>query len=368
MADTESAKKEESPSCASHLCGENKVWLVGILGLLVGMLVMYIAMPLFAPENAAGGLEGAEGADATAGGAFVFQEAKAQEIGQMLSDMFYVNTGEAIPVAYSRYEEKEAYAILYYSVEGTEMPVYVSKDYTYLYPAVYEVSKMKAQIAQAKSDLAALGLEEASSPSSAETEMPKAAEPKVELYVMSNCPYGNQAENGIRDVIYLLGEEIAFEPVYILSGSGGKYSSLHGQYELEQDIREKIVYNLYGEKKWIDFVYDVNANCFAGKTSSEAAASIGQCWKEAAARNGIDVGRVEAEFANNFNAIADREVAETSAAKVSGSPTLVMNGQKYQGGRTAEAYKSWICTGFTAEPEDCSHLLNSTAVASTGSC
>jgi hypothetical protein len=254
--------------------------------------------------------------------------------------------------------------VLYYTVEGSEMPVYVSKDYAYLYPNAMDVAELKTQIAQAKEDMAALELEEEQPPA----ELVKTAEPKVELYLMSNCPYGNQAENGINEVVYLLEQEIAFEPVYILSGSAGSYNSLHGPYELNQGIREKIVYNLYGEKKWMEFVYDVNANCFAGKTSSEASSTIDACWKESANRTGVDVAAVEAEYNANFNAIADAEIAKTNAAAVSGSPTLIMNGEKYQGGRTAEAYKSWICTGFLESPSDCSQLLNETATGASGSC
>ncbi len=359
MADTENAKKEGSPSGLSCCAGDNKVWMVGILGLLVGLLVMYIAMPaLFPvkPVTESGGTTVATGTTE----AFVLSEAKVQEIGAMLSDMFYVNTGSPVAVTYSRYEELPSHIVLYYTVEGSEMPVYASKDYKYLYPSALDVSEMKGQIAQAMEDMAALELQE-----QAPAEMQKAAEPKVELYLMSNCPYGNQAENGINDVIYLLEEEIAFEPVYIFSGSAGSYNSLHGPYELNQGIREKIVYNLYGEKKWMEFAYDVNVNCFS---SSNPSATIDACWKESANRTGVDVAAVEAEYTANFNAIADAEIAKTSAAAVSGSPTLIMNGAKYQGARTPEAYKAWICEGFLDSPADCNQTLSDAGASASGSC
>lgn len=356
MADTENAKKEGSPSMLSCCAGENKVWMVGILGLLVGLLLMYIAMPMLFPVKTVTTTENGGTTTVATTGAFVLDQAKVQEIGTMLSDMFYVNTGEEIPVAYSRYEEKASHAVLYFNVEGQEMPVYVSKDYAYLYPNALDVAEMKGQIAQAKADMAALELQ--GEPE--EPELTKTAEPKVELYVMSYCPYGNQAENAMKDVIYLLEQEVAFEPVYIISGSAGNYKSLHGAAELNEDIREKIIFNKYGEKKWMDFVYYTNMNC--------TLSNIDTCWKDAAEATGVNVEEVEAEYNANFNALADAEVAKVNAAGVSGSPTIKMNGVTYSGGRTAESYKSWICTGFLDSPGDCTQLLNETAVASSGSC
>jgi len=58
----------------------------------------------------------------------------------------------------------------------------------------------------------------------------------------------------------------------------------------------------------------------------------------------------------------------TESLKVTGSPTLFMNGQKYAGQRTAEAYKPAICEGFETVPAQCATNLSSTAAASTGTC
>ncbi len=356
MADNEIAKKEGSPSASSLFQGENKVWLVGILGLLVGLLVMYIAMPALFPVKPATGLGGTSVVTTGTTGTFVFNQAKAQEIGQMLSDMFYVNTGSPVAVTYSRYEEQPDHAVLYYTVEGKEMPVYVSKDYTYLYPNALNVTQLKTQIAQAKVDMATLATQNATP----QAEPTKTAEPAVGIYVMAFCPYGNQAENALKDVVNLLADKVAFEPIYIISGSGGNYQSLHGPQELHEDIREKIVFNKYGEKKWMAFTYDVNANCTKDNADT--------CWKDSATRTGVNITEVEAEYNTSFNAIADAEVAKANAAGVSGSPTIIMNGATYNGGRTPDAFKSWICTGFITEPAECSQNLTATATAASGSC
>ena len=338
--------------------------MVALLGLFVGMLVMYIAMPALVPA-APGPSEGEVAATGTQGGEepFVLNEAKVQEIGQLLSGTYLLNTGEDVTVTYVRYESTSNHIVLYYSVMGQEMPIYTSKDYTYLYPSAIDRAEMAGEVAVVKAQyLASLAAEPAEPVA---TGMQTSETPKVQLFLMSNCPYGNQAENGIMDVVYLLEEEIEFEPVYIISGSDGNYNSLHGPYELNQGIREKIVYNLYGEKKWMEFTYDVNVNCF---NTANPSATIDACWKEAATRTGVDIAAVEAEYTANFNAIADGEVAKTNAAGVSGSPTLIMNGAKYSGARTPESFKAWICTGFTEEPDQCGQALSEEGAAAAGSC
>lgn len=361
MTDKEEPKKaQESASCCT---GEGRIWLIALLGFLVGVLVMYMAMPALFPQEASV----AEGPSTEPEEEeFTLDEVKVEEIRQLLADTYLLNTGQEVEVTFTRYEENPNHIALYYDVMGQEMPLYVSKDYNYLYPSALERETMESDVATAKEQY----LEMLANPPEEEApaEMQKSEVPTVQLFLMSNCPYGNQAENGIADVVYLLEEEIEFEPVYIISGSDGNYNSLHGEYELNQGIREKIVYNLYGEKKWMEFVYDVNQNCFAGKTSSEAGSAIDACWKESADRTGVDVAAVEAEFEANFTAIADGEVAKTNAAMVSGSPTLIMNGGIYQGSRTPEAFKSWICTGFVEEPTICSESLSEEGAGATGSC
>ena len=68
-------------------------------------------------------------------------------------------------------------------------------------------------------------------------------------------------------------------------------------------------------------------------------------------------------------ALLRADEAITQNYKVTGSPTLIMNGQRYSGLRTAEAYKAGICARFENPPAECSVNLSAQAVAaSSGSC
>lgn len=286
--------------------------------------------------------------------AFTPDLGKIGEISSMFQDIIYLQTGTQHSVQYQSYRLQGDLVALDFLIDGAyPQTLYVTKDFKYLLQQPTDFNILKQQVANAKAEMEAQ-LEEAKKP------VPKSSKPEVLLFVMSFCPYGNVAENGMVDVIALLGDKIAFEPVYILSGSNGKYSALHGVEELNQNIREKIVFNKYGAKKWVMFTYDVNMNC--------TLQNAGTCWKEAAVRQGIDVAAVQAEFDKNFNEIADREVALGVQYSVQSSPTLMVNGKTFNGARSADAFKQFLCSGFSVEPDECKTALSTAEGVATGSC
>ncbi|HDH96819.1 MAG TPA: hypothetical protein ENF73_03720, partial [Proteobacteria bacterium] len=54
----------------------------------------------------------------------------------------------------------------------------------------------------------------------------------VQLFVMSDCPYGRMAENSIIRALKALKGYIDFELRFVVSQRGDKHSSLHGQKEV----------------------------------------------------------------------------------------------------------------------------------------
>jgi glutaredoxin len=189
------------------------------------------------------------------------------------------------------------------------------------------------------------------------------------MFVMSYCPYGNQAEAGLVPVIQLLGDTATFEPVYIVYSSGSecadnngtKYCSLHGNAELWQDVREKIIFGMYGEKKWAEYVGRADTEC--------ALTNIDTCWATVADETGVNKTAVMAEFeADKFTILAS-EMEKTNQNGVSGSPTIKINGVTFNGGRTAQAYKDAICGAYTTSPAECGQNVSSTTTTvASGSC
>lgn len=365
-------KKDEqakSQDCDCALCVDgSNLWMVGLLGLVVGMLAMYLAYPAISPpEPLPGPAVGPVEEE------FELDEAKAQDIGQLLSDMFFLNTAERTEVTFTRYTDNGTYVTLYYDVDGYEVPVLASKDYENLYQGVVSYAEMESEIAEA--------MEAYEAELEAELDRyPESAEPEVLLFVMSNCPYGNQAENGLEDAIVLLEEGIAFEPVYIIydetihptysaengecyvDSSNATYCSMHGKYELDQGVREKMVYNRYGEAKWAEYAVAVNDQCFATGADIEA------CWKTVADSLGIDSAEIESSFEAEKFTILAHEKDMTFGMEQFGSPGILINGVEYSGSRSPEAFKAAICSAFITEPADCTTELSADASASSGSC
>ena len=191
-------------------------------------------------------------------------------------------------------------------------------------------------------------------------EIPKTEKSDTKLFVMSYCPYGNQAEDLINPVVGLLGDKANIELRYIVSKSGEDYNSLHGVKELDQNVREICVQKYEKDKFW-KFIEEINA-----KTTLEDAENK---WEGIAKELGIDIAKIKKCASEERVALLDAEVAITEKYKVDGSPKLIINDTNYSGGKTSEAYKTAICSGFQVEPEECKNKLSDEATSSSdGGC
>lgn len=253
----------------------------------------------------------------------------------------------------------------------------------------------------------------------------KSAKPEVKFFVMSFCPYGNRAEEGLEPVYQLLKNKVDFKPQYIVSQitkeavqacreqscpnrvaneeakkkcqeaieakqlSGmdadtcvktyfpyeavadcikkecdslkvGAWESLHGQQELDQDVREICAYNLGDSDKWWKFVSLVNSKCNVS--------DVNTCWKQQAIDAGFSSDKITQCEKSQLTALLTKEVAETTKSKVSRSPTVLINGTTYNGGRSAEDYKKAICNAFETQPEECKQTLGQETQAVSGGC
>jgi len=188
---------------------------------------------------------------------------------------------------------------------------------------------------------------------------PKTDKPRVELSVMSFCPYGNIAEKAMKPVYDLLGDKINLTVYYILYNQNGTLVSMHGQKEYDQDIREACIQKYFPDKYW-DYIYYVDTHC--------SLRDIDTCWSEAADAVGIDKTKVNSCFANEKESIANQNYEITSTNGWQASPILVINGMTYKGNRTPEAYKQAICAAFINPPAECSQNLTNGGQTSSGQC
>lgn len=196
----------------------------------------------------------------------------------------------------------------------------------------------------------------------------KSARPSVDMYVMSFCPYGTQAETVMSPVIDLLGSRADIRIRYITTITGStidSVDSLHGPAEAAEDLRQACINKYYPDKYW-DYLDSFNAACYP---KWQDAAVFDTCRKNVTAALQIDTAKIDT-CASGAEGLALLRADETASARdgATASPMLFVNGVRYSGARTPEAFKQAICAGFETAPAECSTVLSSVTSASTGGC
>jgi len=245
------------------------------------------------------------------------------------------------------------------SIAGQEYTSYVTKDGKVFFPSGMDIP---AEF------IAGSGSENTGQ----DTGIPKKDSAQALLFVMSYCPYGNQAEEAMLPVVNLLKDKADIQIHYVIynnyNGGGSKYCldkdnkycSMHGIQELNQDVRELCVQKYQNDKFW-NFVKEANAKC----TSQ----NVDTCWESAATAANIDIAKVKTCQKNEATALLEQEVQLAALYGISGSPQFVVNDTESNAARTAEGYKNAICSGFNNPPSECSQTLSGDGgSAPTGGC
>ncbi len=138
----------------------------------------------------------------------------------------------------------------------------------------------------------------------------------LEVFVMSQCPYGAMAEGRIIDAQKLgrIPKDVTIDVRYIVSDAGdGKFNSLHGTAEWEENVRQLIIKKHFPAKFWK--YLEIRNKDYQSSLWDQAAEEAGinpkafrKYWNE-----GIEMLKEEAKYSNE--------------AGVSGSPTFLWEGQ-----------------------------------------
>jgi hypothetical protein len=235
--------------------------------------------------------------------------------------------------------------------QSEEIVLYTTKDCTLLFTSVVNMSGSTA------------------SQQAAETPAPvKSARPVVDLYVMSFCPYGTQAETVMKPVVDLLGSLADIRIRYITTVTGStadSVSSLHGAPEANEDLQQACINRYYPEKLWA-YLTTFNEACYP---SWQDASALASCRENVTASLGIDKGKIDTCAGGGEGIsllVADEAASERDSATA--SPMLFINGVKYSGARTPEAFKQAICNSYETVPAECSTVLSSTSGSASGGC
>lgn len=151
--------------------------------------------------------------------------------------------------------------------------------------------------------------------------------PEVELFVMSYCPFGVQAEQELLPFFETYGDTINFKLRFIVgkeeasaenAGEDIRFTSLHGEPELIENKRQMVIAELYPDKLF-DYLL-----CRADH--------LEEAWVNCAKDVGLDVGRIaEAVESEKITLDLVEEIQRKEKLNIKGSPTLVIDGRIING-------------------------------------
>ncbi len=235
-------------------------------------------------------------------------------------------------------EENDLYKITV-SIGEQEFYSYLSKNGEMFFPEMIDLNEL-------------IGTQE----DAPKTEVSKKSnKPTVELFVMSHCPFGTQAEKGILPVVETLGDKIDFELKFC------DYA-MHDKLELNEQTQQYCIKEEQGQDKLLEYL-----NCFleAGDSSS--------CLSQ----TGINKTSLQTcidNTNNKYKTLENYENKETWASQypafdiykednlkynIEGSPELVINGEKISTNRDSNSLLATICSAFNDQPSECEQELSS---------
>jgi len=177
---------------------------------------------------------------------------------------------------------------------------------------------------------------------------------KVEFYVMSQCPYGVQVENGIKPVVDKLGPNLDLVIDFIGDiGQNGELTSMHGPNEIVGDTVQLCAIK-YAPAKALDMIVCQNKN----------AREVQNNWEQCAKDSGISVDKLKScKDGDEGKQLLKASFERSKAKPAQGSPTIFLAGKPYNGRRSETAFLRAICTEMSgSKPAACEGITAPEAV------
>ena len=230
-----------------------------------------------------------------------------EEAGENLVE--YLNKVADSEVTLIEIEDEGNFYLITIEFKDEEMPIYVTKD------GKYYTSTLLPLISS--------GQEEESQ------DVPKSDKPNVELFIMTHCPYGTQAEKGMIPVIEEIGDLTNIKIRFV-------HYFMHEPEETETPrqvcIREE------QPDKYLNYL-----RYFLEEGDSDYALQ----------KAGINEAELNSCINNKADGYYETDSDLSEGYGVKGSPTLVINGKIISSGRSPAAYLDTICSAFNDAPAEC---------------
>ena len=257
----------------------------------------------------------------------------AQEAINFISENM-LDGAEAVLVSVS--EESGVYSFKM-KVGDQEYDSYLTKDGKILFPSGISLAEPEEGIAAAETEKKTC------------EDINKTEEPILEVFVVSQCPFGVQMQRILNEIVKSIPQLAPYVRVeYMGAIEGGKITAMHGDEEAQENLRQICLREEQPNNFW------AYIDCYIKEGDINSCLGIAQ----------VDVGSLTSCLAdgNRGLAYAQEDFAKQDKYQITGSPTLILDGEKISefdfGGRTAEAVKTVVCCAFQEKPSLCDETLS----------
>jgi hypothetical protein len=278
--------------------------------------------------------------------ALKFWQAGDKKIAQSAVDYINNNGLASSTVSLVSVERTSGLIKIKIKIGTSEFDSYITKDGKLLFPQAIEMTPTENQTGEKAATTSAASCDE----------LAKTDSPVVEAYVVSQCPYGLQMQRAMADAVARVPELANYiKARYIGSVSGDTITSMHGEEEATENLRQICIREEQAGKYW-------------GYVSCQIKAGNSKACESS---TGVDSGKLSACVSDKNRGVAyaakDFELADKYS--VSGSPTIMLGeavlDESGFGGRSSEGVKQIVCCASKTQPGFCSQTLNTAAAASS---
>lgn len=158
---------------------------------------------------------------------------------------------------------------------------------------------------------------------------------KLDVFVMSQCPYGVRTVDAMADVLKNFGNDrkkLNFEVNFIGREQNGKLTSMHGQGEVDEDIRQLCAQKHFAKNyKFMEYVLCRNKDYRS------------EDWQQCA-KGGISAAVIKKCFeGEEGKQLLAASFQKSNDLGISGSPNWLLNNRFDMHGRNPEAIKTAFC-------------------------
>jgi Gamma interferon inducible lysosomal thiol reductase (GILT) len=175
----------------------------------------------------------------------------------------------------------------------------------------------------------------------------------LDLFVMSECPYGTKALDAMKEVLENFDDSVDFNVHFIASENpDGTFRSLHGQTEVDENARELCAIEYYPEDyEYMEYIWCRDTDLKADWSEcAEDFPKVATCFENG---EGYDLLKEDIKLANQL--------------QIGASPTWIANNRYQFSGIDANTVKNNICQYNPGLGAACANELSTTA-APAGAC